>query len=432
MDVFHQPPALEGRFSSSPDFHYTRLADQATYIRLIKIRPSADLTDTIQLDLFHKQLHHVSAYLALSYTWGRPAVNFPADWNDKHYSFKLMVNGCKFSVRPNLFHALLELRRQGPETSFWIDAICIDQSNIPEKNKQVQLMGEIYRRSTAAIVWLGPADESTDIAYIWMARIAESRESSKTRPLVIPENERDWYAEAVRNEFMEKDALEKWQSLTSVLTRTWFERAWVAQEICLAPGALLKCGHRSITWLEVVSVTHAILQHSASLKFLPSRGDEARLLNRLNDAVWALMNLTQLLDLHDIWTSKSKTPPLCHILDKLRLTDCENPRDKVYAGLGLAKEGLGMEVDYSRSVDYVFSGILGYSMEEDETIDMRFLGYCNYPPVMEGVPSWLPDWTQRSKRYEPFPKKATNLFKDPDAEPLYSAGGTLELTTLLA
>jgi hypothetical protein len=37
----------------------------------------------------------------------------------------------------------------------WADAICINQSDINERNTQVKLMGEIYRTATRVHVWLG-------------------------------------------------------------------------------------------------------------------------------------------------------------------------------------------------------------------------------------------------------------------------------------
>lgn len=38
---------------------------------------------------------------------------------------------------------------------FWIDAICIDQSNTIERNRQVTRMGEIYNGASIVVVWLG-------------------------------------------------------------------------------------------------------------------------------------------------------------------------------------------------------------------------------------------------------------------------------------
>jgi hypothetical protein len=37
----------------------------------------------------------------------------------------------------------------------WIDAICIDQSDLQEKNQQVHMMGRIYQEASCTDIWLG-------------------------------------------------------------------------------------------------------------------------------------------------------------------------------------------------------------------------------------------------------------------------------------
>jgi hypothetical protein len=37
----------------------------------------------------------------------------------------------------------------------WIDAISINQDDIPEKNNQVALMSEIFHKAERVLIWLG-------------------------------------------------------------------------------------------------------------------------------------------------------------------------------------------------------------------------------------------------------------------------------------
>jgi hypothetical protein len=37
----------------------------------------------------------------------------------------------------------------------WIDALCINQVDIPERNAQVLLMGDIYNKAQRVVAWLG-------------------------------------------------------------------------------------------------------------------------------------------------------------------------------------------------------------------------------------------------------------------------------------
>lgn len=37
----------------------------------------------------------------------------------------------------------------------WIDNLCVDQNNIPERSTQVGLVRKIYSRSVRTLIWLG-------------------------------------------------------------------------------------------------------------------------------------------------------------------------------------------------------------------------------------------------------------------------------------
>lgn len=56
----------------------------------------------------------------------------------------------------------------GTPTLLWIDAICINQQDILERNQQVNLMATIYQRATIVRVWLGN-DEKNDATTVFKA-----------------------------------------------------------------------------------------------------------------------------------------------------------------------------------------------------------------------------------------------------------------------
>lgn len=70
------------------------------------------------------------------------------------------MNGIAFRVGINLLGALRFLRFMqrdlvSNKDGFWIDAICINQSDVDEKNAQLGLMEHIYFRAKSVLVWLG-------------------------------------------------------------------------------------------------------------------------------------------------------------------------------------------------------------------------------------------------------------------------------------
>ncbi|KAH8732079.1 heterokaryon incompatibility, partial [Phaeosphaeriaceae sp. PMI808] len=92
-------------------------------------------------------------YDALSYFWDNQipdkVIHISVDGND---------NPKKLLVTANCGDAIRALRNclwwKSPYR-IWVDAICIDQSNVEEKNSQVNMMGDIYRNAYIVRIWLG-------------------------------------------------------------------------------------------------------------------------------------------------------------------------------------------------------------------------------------------------------------------------------------
>jgi hypothetical protein len=91
-------------------------------------------------------------YICLSYVWG--------DLKDKTI---IRINGRTFRIGKNLSSFLRHARRTLPSIYFWIDALCIDQSNTKERNEQVQQMGKIYTLAQTVLIWLGDDLEIEDL-----------------------------------------------------------------------------------------------------------------------------------------------------------------------------------------------------------------------------------------------------------------------------
>jgi hypothetical protein len=97
--------------------------------------------------------------MCLSYVWGSP--------NIQH---KILVNDADFWVRSNLWDFLCIAKKVYPRMAFWIDAICIDQTSITERNHQVSLMGDIYSQARRVIASLSSEEYMLRFAIAWRER----------------------------------------------------------------------------------------------------------------------------------------------------------------------------------------------------------------------------------------------------------------------
>lgn len=112
----------------------TELDQSDSCIRLLQILDGAPGTP-ICCRIKSYPLSSCPSYTALSYTWG--AANT---------SNEIFLNGTAFGVRSNLSQFLNQARPLKKWRYFWIDAICIDQGNVLERNHQVQLMKDLYSK----------------------------------------------------------------------------------------------------------------------------------------------------------------------------------------------------------------------------------------------------------------------------------------------
>jgi hypothetical protein len=101
-------------------FRYQPLDNPSSSIRLIEVDPELSTEGGLQIHLFHSALSE--EYTCLSYVWGQE--------NDNGGPFPVLVNGKTFHTRSNLYRFLHVARTKYPKRRFWIDAICIDQTNI--------------------------------------------------------------------------------------------------------------------------------------------------------------------------------------------------------------------------------------------------------------------------------------------------------------
>lgn len=114
-------------------------------IRVLDLLPGSG-RDQICVKLRSTSVDSPEAYEALSYTWGCPA-----------RPVEIQVNGYSFAATQNLIAALTRFRDPSSPRTLWIDAICINQSSVNERNQQVRMMAEIYSKAANVLAYMGEA-----------------------------------------------------------------------------------------------------------------------------------------------------------------------------------------------------------------------------------------------------------------------------------
>ncbi|KAF2106218.1 heterokaryon incompatibility protein-domain-containing protein [Lophiotrema nucula] len=184
------------------------------------------------------------AYEAMSYAWG-------LDEKSKPISVATENGLHGLSIHTNVDIMLRHLKEYSSwATSFdwnsenedsagscrwlWIDALCLNQEDVIEKEHQVQRMGVIYKHASRVLIWLGADDDDKATAHQVLSMLSGYQQW----------NDPKWWDSQVwkRRRYIE--------SMKRFLSRRWFQRRWIVQEAALAPVAIVKCGKEELgfTW----------------------------------------------------------------------------------------------------------------------------------------------------------------------------------------
>lgn len=198
----------------------TPLNIHTSSFRLVSLQPSGP-SDLLKCNLqTHPLPPSCPTYIALSYRWG-----------DDQPHDAIELNGLHFPVGHSLWTFLNQMRQHGMFTLFWIDALCIDQSNVLERNHQVQNMRKIYSEARSVSIWIGDAVPGT-LRFLAMDFLL-SLEPPNGRNLVLTGENANWTTE---------EAI----AIRVLCEDEYWDRMWIVQEVVLARRATLHCGARHV------------------------------------------------------------------------------------------------------------------------------------------------------------------------------------------
>lgn len=289
-------------------------------IRLFELCPELEGRG-VQGTFRYVKLSNFRAYTALSYTWGSPT--------DVR---KIMVHGSgPLEVRRNLWDFLRQQRSVITERKlFWIDALCINQSNVRERNHQVNLMKEIYMGASEVCIWLGTASSNSEIAMDYITK----KQGRKLRPRG-PGFDRIWTREQGR-------------AIRDLCERSYWRRMWVIQEIVHAERITVWCGPKSFTW-DVVESLYLILKTLQDTHWFPHH----------DFAIEVLQSSAAVM----IWQRAhwrhpdTRKPSLGTLIEVFRHWQCADIRDKVFALVSMANPETAIAPNYSLSASEVYFSV---------------------------------------------------------------------------
>ena len=352
-------------------YSYTPLDESAHKVRLLTLLPG-NLGKDIHVQLFARSLTNrcPPSYEALSYAWG--TAEGPTNiyvGNSKDYVL---------SVSKNLACALDHLRFKETSRTLWIDALCIDQQNLEERSQQVGRMADIYSLAERVIIWLGPEENDSSSAVETLRTLGANVEVDWSLRVMKPSKEAEigghthWSDRSVILPFKKEDGI----PIRNFLNRSWFERLWIRQEICLAnPSAILMCGHDTIPWSNFRKAVFCLKSKRAPDGYF---GEKTIFKARLQ-------MIYRLSDKGDI--------PFGSLMHQTRNCKCSDPRDRIYALLSIYHRNLNIVPDYRLSKEEVYQNFCLRHIASTKYSNLGILQSCEMSISLSNLPSWVPDWS---------------------------------------
>ena len=325
----------------SAGFKYSQL--QISEIRLVVLqRESRNNTISIQFETHI--LSCAPPYEALSYCWKNGGDDPPVFHED---------TGLHLEV--NLWSALDRLVTQSRSRILWIDALCINQKDPLEKTRQVAIMRKIFQQAKMVLIWLGDEDCSTQKAFDMIHHIKS-----------------DVFSESSGVDWERVDEMEESVHIfTNLLQRPYFQRVWIIQEIAVSRNAMVICGSCTVTW-EAFST--------------------ALVLYSLRHSTKAIGSTLRWIQCWQVRIFKGNWIALSDFLLHCRDSKATDPRDKVFAFLGLCKDESenSLSSDYNLSVAQTYTAAARFMISHEG--NFQALAGVQKSNSSSEIPSWVPDW----------------------------------------
>lgn len=260
-------------------FAHEPLPDPAKYVRLLEVLDdNYSKSIKVRCRLTTWPLDSVPPYHAISYTWGDAGSNTTILMNDQ--PLRVRTN-CEFALKQAYWykrsHSYLyrkwrsrcyeQNRGQWYSKSryIWLDAICIDQTTLDEKNKQVAMMGNIYKRASCVLACIGDhADDSLlffqslyGLAH-YVVRPRDMIRHARSGSFGVSFKFRLLHRYSTTHRFV--------LALARLATRPYFTRVWILQELQHAQHVTILCGQYVLPNNDTRYILGGLLEYLQQIK----------------------------------------------------------------------------------------------------------------------------------------------------------------------
>ncbi|KAK7914668.1 hypothetical protein PG985_012371 [Apiospora marii] len=315
----------------------------------------------------------VNRYTALSYVWGD---GDDADLAPAAADTIILAGGSlKLGITANLSAALKDVRHTSEVMTVWIDAVCINQADVEERSRQVDLMGEIYRNAGSTIVYLGPLNPAVSLLFDIVVERKQQRMGLREDHSPLRDDGKQMATKEVGDDDDGSIGLLRRAVEEDLSAYPWFGRGWVFQELAPSKDPRIQCGERRLPWDDLLGVARPFLGRTEATRRL------------------------QALDAVHRSSSARSDKDLCSLILARRGSHVTDPRDLFFSLMGLASDRETyrkfLVPDYGKPARQVYIAAARYMKHKLGLSGFLHSAFAR-PAAKKSralhLPSWVPDW----------------------------------------
>jgi Heterokaryon incompatibility protein (HET) len=398
---------------------YKTLDASAPQIRLLQVEKSQNHAEIVRCHLSTYHLEDAPDYIALSYVWGDPLHKKPVFVNDQlcsitsnlDHALRTVRDGWTFIMSLGAFEGselrtgLTQGHMIGP---IWVDALCINQADLEERARQVQLMGEIYSKARLVLGWVCADSEEISRGTQVIKRVdACVKESLRSGVEDWEELCLDLWIPSPTNYTLN----DNWNAVLRISELPYWTRIWILQEITLSKSAAFLIGssifalgvlQRFLYTMRDAYPPREPIGHSLQTSYLTKRQRSSRF---RREQIGMFMDFFVLGPVDNLRQELSENgqPSLIDYLRSAGRMNATDPRDKLFGLAGITKSAI--VPDYKRSTVDLYTELAStYVLDNiDDPAPRRYnilqiSGTSLWAVAESKGPSWVPYWPALGKQ----------------------------------
>ena len=380
-------------------------------IRVLRLEPGAfdePLIGSLAVQKIADDETSPPAYDCVSYCWGPQEQLKTFTCDGRSLRITVAVDGM-----------LRNLRKSVKPRRLWVDAstcprrvnyiddansniVCINQAADEEKSQQVHTMDRIYAQARKVRIWLGPAPDGDFLAISPLFGFGQW--GSKITYRVIDLGK-------ITAKRLSAKSTSFCQLVEDLLSRAWFTRRWVLQEVAFARVPMVHCGHHKATWTQFCDGVFKYICYAAEEQ---RKGNDSAITRGAIHTIGFVYNMKRsranMLPGHGC-NSSGDSLAFGTLLDLLRdydVAECVDNRDRLYALYGMSlgvrlhnkhqsKLMKSCPVDYSMHFSHTYTNLAAAAIGSGHTdkVIQHVFEFGGLDQQEESWPSWVPSWNEK-------------------------------------